>query len=475
MAAILGTWYHDQIVSVVVASTRSPRDVVRARGEAALRRILVAGGATAEWRDLQLMLDEHGYQVVAADNAAAARRELRGERYDCVVCDAELVEAVLSIDGDATVVGVGGGEDVGAYDALALPLTQTQLGSVLRRVAERAALRRELRELRVRSSPPAQVIGAELGMIGDSEPMQRVLEEIRKIAPYKTSVLITGESGTGKELVAMALHSQGPRAGGPFVAVNCGAIPGSLLESELFGHVRGAFTDAVRDKRGIFAEASGGSLFLDEIGELPMELQVKLLRALQEEEIRPVGGSHAIPIDVRIIAATVRDLDQEVARGRFRKDLFYRLNVLPLHLPPLRERAEDIPALVEHFVRDYARKHAVAGMRVRGATPEAIDQLGRYSWPGNIRELENAVERAMVLCEGEYLTPALFSERIRAGSAAAATPAAGELSIKKSARALERQLIARALAKTGGNRTAASKLLEISHRALLYKIKEYGL
>jgi two-component system response regulator AtoC len=263
--------------------------------------------------------------------------------------------------------------------------------------------------------------------------------------------------------------------------VNCGAIPEALLESELFGHKKGAFTDASRDKRGLFEEASGGTLFLDEIGELPLPLQVKLLRALQEEEIRRVGDNREIAIDVRVVAATVRDLAAEVKAGRFREDLFYRLNVLPVQLPPLRERREDIPLLVEHFVRRYAEKHAASGMRVTGVAPETMELLLAYAWPGNVRELENTIERAMVLCDGQRIEPATLEDRIRQSLSPSGPDrvrgalAQGELSIKKTTRILEEELIRKALGATGGNRTNAAKILEISHRALLYKIKEYGI
>jgi two-component system response regulator AtoC len=302
--------------------------------------------------------------------------------------------------------------------------------------------------------------------------MRVVFRTLEKVADYKTTVLIEGESGTGKELVARALHERSSRASRSFVAVNCGAIPGTLLESELFGHKRGAFTDASSDKRGLFEEADGGTLFLDEIGELPLALQVKLLRALQEGIIRRLGDTRDVKIDVRVVAATVRDLGLEVKEGRFREDLYYRLNVLPLRVPPLRERREDIPLLVEHFL---VKNNARLGTKMRGVSPRAHKLLLEYPWPGNVRELENTVERSVVLAEGDTLDEADLPERLRAGKdAVQATLDAGELSIKKTTRVIEETLIRRALDKTRGNRTAAAKLLEISHRALLYKIKDYG-
>ncbi|HEX7506985.1 MAG TPA: sigma-54 dependent transcriptional regulator, partial [Polyangia bacterium] len=279
------------------------------------------------------------------------------------------------------------------------------------------------------------------------------------------------------ELVARAIHRLSPRAQAPFIAVNCGAIPDNLLESELFGHRKGAFTDANRDRKGLFEEASGGTLFLDEIGELPLALQVKLLRVLQEGEIRRLGDSQDVKVDVRVVAATARDLSAEVGRGGFREDLFYRLNVFAVRLPALRERREDIPLLVEHFL---VRMNARMGLAITGTSAEAMRQLIDHDWPGNVRELENCVERAIVLSEGTQIESDALPERLRHTSSPAATaPSIGpdddDLSIKRAARRSEELLIRRALQKTRGNRTRAAELLEISHRALLYKIKEYGI
>jgi two-component system response regulator AtoC len=305
-------------------------------------------------------------------------------------------------------------------------------------------------------------------MVAKSEPMRRILALVAKVADYKTTVLITGESGTGKELIAQAIHHSGCRAGRPLVSLNCAALPETLLESELFGHVKGAFTDAVRDKAGLINEADGGTLLLDEIGEMPVSLQVKLLRVLQEEEVRPVGGTTSRKVDVRVLAATARDLEREVAAGRFREDLFYRLNVLPIHIPPLRQRPEDIPPLVAHFVAKYDRR---LGLEVEGLSPAAMSACLAYGWPGNVRELENAIERALVLAETRTVS------RDNLPPAVAGTPEAAPtgLSVKENVRALERQLIVRALEKSGGNRTHASRLLQISHPCLLSKMRDYGI
>jgi two-component system response regulator AtoC len=287
-------------------------------------------------------------------------------------------------------------------------------------------------------------------------------------------VLITGESGTGKELVARALHYNSERSQNPFMPVNCGAIPENLLESELFGHAKGAFTDAIRTKKGLFEEADGGTLFLDEIGELPAPLQVKLLRVLQDGEIRRIGESKSIQIDVRIVAATVKDLQKEVNEGRFREDLFYRLHVLPIHIPPLRERKEDIPLLIQHFISKY---NQAMNKNVADIEHKALEILMNYKWYGNVRELENTIERAIVLAdknniESENLPIEIqnFKEEFQL------EPLTDEEhSIKKASKTLEINLIKKALIKTKGNHTHAARLLEISHRALLYKIKEYGI
>jgi two-component system response regulator AtoC len=301
--------------------------------------------------------------------------------------------------------------------------------------------------------------------------MRRLFHLLEKVAASEINVLVEGESGTGKELVARAIHGKSTRKAAPFVAINCGAIPENLLESELFGHKKGAFTDASADRRGLFEEADGGTLFLDEIGELPVNLQVKLLRVLQEEHIRRLGDTRDVKVDVRIIAATHRDLTADVKAGRFREDLFYRINVLAIHIPPLRNRREDVSLLIDHFV---TRNNARLGTSIRGISPEARKLLLEYAWPGNVRELENTIERAMVLAESDVLQTGDLPERIRdALDPVQVHLASGELSVKKTTAAIEEILIRRALQKTKGNRTRAADLLEISHRALLYKIKDY--
>ncbi len=311
-------------------------------------------------------------------------------------------------------------------------------------------------------------------IVGRSEKMKGILELVGQVAPTGSTVLITGESGTGKELIARAIHFNSSRRDNPFVAVNCGAIPPNLLESELFGHVRGSFTDAIRDKKGLFEQAHTGTLFLDEIGELPLALQVKLLRALQDQEIRKVGANQAIKVDVRILAATVKDVAREVRENRFREDLYYRLNVLAVHLPPLRERPGDIPILIDHFFEKHCAKH---GLRKPALSKSAQRMLIDYRWPGNVRELENVIERTVIL-SGETvspsdLPPALLEPTNRVDSVGALGENA--LSLKHRVRALEEVLIRQALEVSQRNRTHAAKLLDISHRTLLYKMTEYGI
>jgi two-component system response regulator AtoC len=303
--------------------------------------------------------------------------------------------------------------------------------------------------------------------------MIELLEMLERTAAYKSTVLVTGESGTGKEVIARAIHQQSPRRECPFVAVNCGAIPENLLESELFGHAKGAFTGANRAHRGLFAEADHGTLFLDEIAELPTSLQVKLLRAIQEEEVRPVGDTKSQQVDVRVIAATARDLGREIAEQRFREDLFYRLNVVRLEVPPLRERRADIPLLIDHFL---ARFRNDLGKNVRRVSDDALELLVGYAWPGNVRELENLIERAVILTDSEVIEATALPQSVLSAperTTESAVDCEEDLALKPARQAFEAQIIRKALARTGGNRTHAAKLLDISHRALLYKIKDY--
>ncbi len=365
--------------------------------------------------------------------------------------------------------------ELGAVDYLAKPITFAQLEFALRRAEERERLFKE----NIKLKKQVQEKYSFSNIVARSPEMERIFEVIEKVKDYKTTVLITGESGTGKELVARALHFNSIRKNGPFVAVNCGGIPENLLESEFFGHVKGAFTDAVRSKKGLFEEADGGTIFLDEIGDLPLTLQVKLLRVLQEHEIRPVGDTRTIKVDVRVVAATAKDLGELVRKGKFREDLFYRINVLTIVIPPLRERKEDIRLLIEHFIKKYNK--IINPKKVKGISPEAMQILLNYKWPGNVRELENIIERALVLTEHEIiqvedLPVGLHSiDFADAKSSEESFFSPDSLSIKKNTKKIEEKLINLALSKTKGNKTQAAQLLEISLPALLYKMKEYGI
>jgi two-component system response regulator AtoC len=449
-----------------------------------VRRVLVVDDEENLRLVLRTLLRRHGYEVETAASGEAGLALVDSFGPDVVLTDVrmpkmgglDLLETLRAKGNDATVIVMSayGNMDMaieamkaGAYDYVQKPFKPDEVVLALRKAEERETLRRENRALRdeIRKEHRFEDI------LAKSARMQEIFRTIAKIADYKTTVLVTGESGTGKELVARAVHRRSSRRGGPFVAVNCGAIPENLLESELFGHKKGAFTDAIQDRRGLFEEAHTGTLFLDEIGELPLALQVKLLRVLEDEKIRRVGEARDLQVDVRIVAATHRDLSAETKAGRFREDLFYRLNVLHILVPPLRERRDDVPLLIEHFV---ARNNNRLGTGIRGIDTEARRLLYEYAWPGNVRELENTIERAMVLAEGEQIVAADLSERIReARDPVQLQLASGELSVKKTMRVIEEILIRRALQKTKGNRTRAAEVLEISHRALLYKIKDY--
>jgi two-component system response regulator AtoC len=368
----------------------------------------------------------------------------------------------------------------GAYDYLAKPFPADELLLAIAKADERERLRRENRHLRRSLSHEER----DVALVAASASMREIYELVERAAEFKTTVLVTGESGVGKEVVARAVHGLSDRADQPFVPVNCGAIPESLIESELFGHMRGAFTGADSENRGMFREADGGTLFLDEVGELPLSTQVKLLRVLQEEEVRPVGAAKSYPVDVRILAATARNLEAMVEAGSFRADLFYRLNVFRLHIPPLRERREDVPVLADQCLAALCRR---VGKTVAPLDRDALDALSAYPWPGNVRELENTLERALILSRDGHITRELFPfAHARgidgvSGDGLVATPGSSsagggeDLSIKRRARALEDRLIRLALAQTGGNRTRAAHVLEISARALQYKLKEYAI
>ena len=450
------------------------------------KKILIVDDDESMRHMLSLVLKREGYEVQAVGKGSEALQLASSEPFDFILSDVvmpgmgglELLQALRAKKIEATVIMMSayGNLDTaveamksGAYDYISKPFRPDEALMALRKAEEREHLRQE--NLRLRQEVQREYSFGNI--VGKSPKMMQLFDTIRKIGEYKTSVLIIGESGTGKEMVARCLHYNSPRNNGPFEAINCGAIPETLLESELFGHEKGAFTDAKREKRGSFELAHQGTLFLDEVGEMSLAAQVKLLRVLQAGEIKRLGSEHTLSIDVRIIAATVQDLTKAVADGKFREDLFYRLNVLPVHLPPLRERKEDIPLLIDHFIHKYNHQH---GLNTEGVAEGALARLLDYSWPGNVRELENAVERAMILTQGKKIeADSLPSEVLGMHPSWKKNLWGDEYSIKKANRSMEEDLIRKALKKTGGNRSQAAKVLEISHPALLSKIKEYGI
>jgi two-component system response regulator AtoC len=452
-------------------------------------RILVIDDDQEVRTSLQTVLETLGYATHTAATGEEGLHAIQREPFDLVLCDLRLPGAsgldVLKHKASAVPVilmTAYGNADIatqaargGAFDYISKPINPDDLIFTLRKFEDFERLKRENEALKASLSERYSF----KNIVAQSESFKNVFETIKRLSPFNTTVMITGESGTGKELLARAIHESSPRKGKSFIAINCGAIPENLMESELFGHRKGAFTDASRDKKGLFEEASGGTLFLDEVGELPLHLQVKLLRALQEQTIRRVGDEQSIPIDVRLISATLRNLENDAQAGRFREDLLYRLNVVSVHLPPLRERVEDISLLIEHFLKKHSKRLGIPAKRV-GA--DVMKVLLEYEWRGNARELENCIERALVLSREDQIGLESLPEQVtrahekRQQRASTDTIVQDDnLSIKQKTSALEIDLIQRALAKTGGNRTHAAKILEISHRALLYKLKEYGL
>ena len=450
------------------------------------KKILIVDDDGSMRHMLSLILKREGYEIQAVGKGSEALNLVASESFDFILSDVvmpgmgglELLQALKEKKVEATVIMMSAYGNLGtaveamkrgAYDYISKPFRPDEVLLALRKAEERENLRKENSRLR-REVRREYAFG---NIVGKSPKMMQLFDTIKKISEYKTSVLIIGESGTGKEMVARCLHYNSPRNNGPFEAINCGAIPETLLESELFGHEKGAFTDAKKEKRGSFEMAHQGTLFLDEVGEMSLSAQVKLLRVLQEGEVKRLGSERAFTVDVRIIAATIQDLTRAVAEGKFREDLFYRLNVLPVHLPPLRERKEDIPLLVEHFIHKYNEQHR---LNKEGVAEDVLARLLEYSWPGNVRELENAIERAMILAQGKKIeADCLPSEVLGTRPSWKKDLWGDEYSIKKASRIMEEELIRKALKKTGGNRSHAVKILEISHPALLTKIKEYGI
>ncbi len=452
-------------------------------------RVLVIEDNAIMLDGLEQVLTYFDYPVQGFRKAEDALKAMRDSVPDIVICDYKLpgmdgiavletikseypqVEVILITAFGSIELAVEAMQK-GAADFITKPFSADEIGVKLERLAQRLAERRELARLTAENQYLRDRDAGEFNygeIIGKSEAMQAVFRTIEKVAPTDASVIIYGESGTGKELVARALHKNSPRRDGPFIRVNCGALAEGVLESELFGHEKGAFTGALRRKPGRFELAHGGTLFLDEIGDIPLATQVKLLRVLQEKEFERVGGEETIRVDVRIIAATNRDLQQEVKAGRFREDLFYRLHIVPIMLPPLRDRLEDVPLLAEHFLRRLQAELKKPGLRIE---PEALKRLQAYSWPGNVRELENVLERAAVLCENNVITardlPPLD------GKEQTLIPE-DDLNLNAALMRLEKKMIQKALQKTGGVKSEAARLLGLRPNTLFYKMEKYGL
>jgi two-component system response regulator HydG len=436
---------------------------------------------------LQAALSKRGYKVATTGDVDSAVELVRQEELDAVVTDLKLAgedgpssglglcrrTAELRPELPVIVITAFGSMDsavasirAGAYDFITKPVDLETLGLAVKRAAEHHQLRREVRLLR-----DGATASTHMGeIIGDSPAMRKVYDLIDRVSQSDASILVTGESGTGKELVARALHARSSRGQGPFVAVNCAAISAQLLESELFGHVRGAFTDAKTDRAGLFVHSSGGTLFLDEIGEMPLDMQSKLLRALQERRVRPVGGTREVEFDTRIIAATNKDIDAAVDDGRFREDLFYRINVVRIPVPPLRSRGNDVLLLAQHFLGTWAD---TSNKLVDGIVPEAARKLLEYDWPGNVRELENVMQRAVTLTRFDKITVDDLPERIRQHQSASLVVASDDPDHLPTLEELERRYIARVLATVGGNKTQAARVLGVDRRTLYRKLERY--
>ena len=451
-----------------------------------MKKVLVIDDEPGLRQSLGLLLTDAGYAVTAEQDGRRGLDRALAESFDLVLCDVRMPEMdgltflrnFRQRGGSALVIVMSayGGEDAaiaamkeGAYDYLPKPFRPDEVVLTLRKAEERERLRQDVAGLKAQlASGPA-----ERGLVANSGAMRQALALVARVAEHNTTVLITGESGTGKEVIARAIHRASPRANRAFVGINCAAIPEALLESELFGHVRGAFTGATADKAGLFEHATGGTLLLDEIGELPVGLQAKLLRVLQESEIRRVGDQKTRKVDARVLAATARDLEAEMRAGRFREDLFYRIHVVAIDLPPLRARRDDIAPLARYFTARLAERLG----RPLSLSESAIAWLEDQEWPGNVRELENSIERAAVLTNQEILNPVDFgSARLSASHSPESTEGGvGSGTLREVTEYAEREAITRALKATSGNRREAAKQLGVSLRTLFYKIDRYSL
>ncbi len=431
---------------------------------------------------LKVYFERRGFSVNAYNTPAAALEEIDKKSFDLVLCDLwmpemngnDLVKAirvknrllpVIVMTANNTIDSAIESLNLGAFDYITKPLNLSELEVISKRAMAQNELQKKyesLREEREKDSIPRYGT-----LIGKGEKMRELFSLMTRICDSISNVLITGESGTGKELVARTLHNKSKRFKSPFVAINCAAIPAELLEAELFGHTKGAFTGADRLRRGLFEEANGGSIFLDEIGEMPLNLQVKLLRVLQEKTVRPVGSNTTRELDVRVIAATNKDLQKEVKEGRFREDLYYRLAVMPLHIPPLRERAEDIPLLAKHFLAKFSQYSDTPRSHIIGFSDDALAKLVSHSWPGNVRELENTIERAVILCEDDLIGP---TDVRNVNENSERTSAYRDFNKLPSIADLENEYIKFVMIKTNGHREKASQILGIDRKTLYRKL-----
>jgi len=432
-------------------------------------------------RVLEYNLQEEGYEVLTAATGEAGLRIFEEQRPDLVITDMKMPgmdglqvlkgikehspeSLVIIITAFGAVDAAVEAMKLGAYDYITKPFNRDELKLIVRKALQLSTLAEENRQLRSELTEQIDF----RNIVGISSAMEKVFSMVRKVANTEATVLITGESGTGKELVARAIHSLSSRKTAPFVTINCAAIPRDLLESELFGHVKGAFTGAIRDKKGKFQLASGGTLFLDEVGELTPDLQPKLLRALQERVVEPVGGAAPEKLDVRLVAATNLELEEAIAQGKFREDLYYRLSVIPVHLPPLRARKEDIPLLLRHF----AAKQGCGGVAFAG---DALELLTNYAWPGNVRELENTVEQLLIMRQGDIISIEELPEKILGGRHAGNKPVISLPEEGYSLEQLEREIVVEALERNDWNQSSAARFLRIPRHVLIYRMEKYGI
>jgi DNA-binding NtrC family response regulator len=450
-------------------------------------KILIVDDEESMCQFLSIMLKREGYDVTAVTTGAEALKSMQRDPADAVITDIQMpkmdglqvLAGVKAVDPGVPVIIMTAyaskqtaieAVNRGAFHYLDKHAKNDEIKMVVRNALEVRQVKTE--NVKLKRALTGNRDAGSRPIIGHSDGMHAVFRMVERVATADSTILIHGESGTGKELIARAIHVQSHRSGGPFVTINCGALPEGLLESELFGHVKGSFTGAIRDKEGLFKVANGGTFLLDEIGETSAAIQVKLLRVLQEREVIPVGGTHPIKVVVRIVAATHRELEQEVTLGNFRADLYYRLNVIPVTLPPLRDRADDVPLLVDHFLNRYSPEYT-GGLLSSGISDEAMDVLGRYSWPGNVRELENVIERAVILRESEIidvedLPPKVVAE-VRGGGGAAL--GATGITLDE----LERRYMLQVLEENGWQKKKAAEVLGINPSTLYRKIKSFGL